>query len=116
MFSVFLRVYIGKESNHPLDIDAQIDFMTDFASTHHREYDSGRGQFLQKTHQGQIPRSKSDRVVFRQRRRILHILYTLKEEKTITMINYVCSANYMKIDRELKQIDYLVICLKMMIL
>ena len=43
----------------PLDIDAQIDFMTDFASTHHREYDSGRGQFLQKTHQGQISRSKS---------------------------------------------------------
>ena len=50
----------------PLDIDAQIDFMTDFVSTHHREYDSGRGQFLQKTHQGQISRSKSKSTVFLQ--------------------------------------------------
>ena len=49
-------------------------------------------------------------------RRTKHILYTLKEGKTIIVMNYVCSANYMKIDRELKELWPLVICLKMMIL
>ena len=40
--------------------------MADFASSHHREYDSRRGQILQKTHQGQISRSKSKWTVFLQ--------------------------------------------------
>ena len=49
-------------------------------------------------------------------RRTEHILYTLKEGKTITMMNYVCPENYMKIDCELIELWPLVICLKMVIL
>ena len=49
-------------------------------------------------------------------RRTEHILYTLKEGKTITMMNYVCPANYMKIDWEFIELWPLVICLEMMIL
>ena len=49
-------------------------------------------------------------------RRTVHILYTLKEGKTITMINYVCPENCMKIDWELIELWPLVSCLKMIIL
>ena len=49
---------------NPLDINAQIDFMTDFASLNHIEYDSGRGQILVKADQGQISRSNSKTMVF----------------------------------------------------
>ena len=48
-------------------------------------------------------------------RRIVHILYTLKEGKTIIVINYVCPANYMKIDWELIELWPLLICLKTVI-
>ena len=48
-------------------------------------------------------------------RRIVHILYTLKERKTIIVINYVCPANYMKIDWELIELWPLLICLKTVI-
>ena len=100
----------------PLDIDAQIDFMTDFASTHHREYDFGRVQFYKRPIKVKFQGQSQNERFFCNIRRTKHILYTLKEGKTIIVMNYVCSANYMKIDRELKELWPLVICLKMMIL
>ena len=61
----------------------------------------GGGNFYKRLIKVKFQGQSQNERVFYNIRRTERILYTLKEGKTIIVINYVCPASYMKIDSEL---------------